>query len=129
MHAVPEYADLPTEVVDGMREACLALPEVHEEQAWNGLRWCVRKRSVAHAFSIDTADGPITMAQFRSPPGERELLLASGHPFFRPGWGTDTVGMVLDAEVDWSEVAELVTESYCLLAPKKLVALVDRPSA
>jgi len=24
-------------------------------------------------------------------------------------------------------VAELVRESYCLLAPKKLVALVDRP--
>jgi hypothetical protein len=126
---VPEYADLPTEVVEAMRQACLALPEVHEQQAWNGLRWCVRKHSVAHAFSIDTAEGPITMVLFRSPPGERDLLLASGHPFFTPGWGADSVGMVLDADVDWSEVAELVTESYCLLAPKKLVALVDRPSA
>jgi len=27
------------------------------------------------------------------------------------------------------EVAELVTESYCVLAPKKLVELVDRPRA
>lgn len=124
---MPEYADLPADVVDGMRHACLALPEVDEQQAWNGLRWCVRRKSIAHAFSVDTAEGPVTMFQFRSPPEEREVLLRSGHPFFRPGWGMDTVGMVLEAGVDWDEVAELVTESYCLLAPRKLVAQVDRP--
>jgi hypothetical protein len=124
---VTEYADLPPEVVDGVRRACLALPEVAEQQAWNGLRWCVRRKSIAHAFTIDTAEGPVTMLQFRSPPEEREVLLRSGHPFFRPGWGTDTVGMVVEPGVDWDEVAELVTESYCLLAPRKLVALVDRP--
>jgi len=38
------------------------------------------------------------------------------------------VGLVLYAHTDWSGVAELVTESYCLLAPKKLVALMDRPT-
>jgi hypothetical protein len=30
-------------------------------------------------------------------------------------------------DVDWHEVAELVTESYCILAPNKLAALVERP--
>jgi hypothetical protein len=35
--------------------------------------------------------------------------------------------MLLDATTDWTEVAELLTESYCVLAPKKLQALVDRP--
>lgn len=35
--------------------------------------------------------------------------------------------MVLDGQTDWDVVAELMTESYCVLAPKKLVALVDRP--
>jgi hypothetical protein len=35
--------------------------------------------------------------------------------------------MILDAGVDWDEVAELVTDSYCLLAPVKLAARVDRP--
>ena len=57
------------------------------------------------------------------------MLHAAGHPFFRPGWGRDTVGMVLAPDADWAEVAELVIESYCILAPRKLVALVDRPSA
>jgi hypothetical protein len=40
-------------------------------------------------------------------------------------WFPDIVGLVLDADVDWDEVAELVTESYCALAPKKLVELVE----
>ena len=34
-----------------------------------------------------------------------------------------------DDEVDWEEIRELVVESYCRLAPQKLVRLVDRPSA
>jgi hypothetical protein len=36
--------------------------------------------------------------------------------------------MVLDAPVDWKEVAELLTESYSLLAPKALLELVNRPT-
>jgi hypothetical protein len=55
------------------------------------------------------------------------MLRSAGHPFFYAGWGRDVVGMVLDDSTDWTEVAELLTESYCVLAPKKLVALVDRP--
>jgi hypothetical protein len=38
------------------------------------------------------------------------------------------VGIVFDVGVDWDEIAELLTESYCVLAPKKLVELVDRPT-
>ena len=36
--------------------------------------------------------------------------------------------MVLGDGVDWDEVAELLTESYCVHAPKKLVELVERPT-
>ena len=38
------------------------------------------------------------------------------------GW----VGIRLDrtAAADWDEVAELITESYCLTAPKRLAAQV-----
>ncbi len=55
-----------------------------------------------------------------------------GNPF-APGWGPGLVSMVLrdDGTTDWDEVKELLTESYCLLAPKKLVALLGamRPDA
>ena len=66
------------------------------------------------------------MLTFRSSGPELDALAAAGHPFFRPVWFPDIVGMVLDDDVDWDEVAELLTESYCVLAPKKLVELVDR---
>jgi hypothetical protein len=35
--------------------------------------------------------------------------------------------MVLDDEVDWAEVAELVTESYRIVAPKRLAVAVHGP--
>jgi hypothetical protein len=34
--------------------------------------------------------------------------------------------MVLDDDTDWDEVDEVVTESYCVLAPKELAAAVAR---
>ena len=73
-------------------------------------------------------DGPATVLMFRSSGAELGVLHSAGHPFFRPGWGSNTVGMVLDDDTDWDEVAELVIESYCVQAPKKLVALVERPA-
>ena len=102
------------------------------------MRWRVRRRTFAHVLAVEgghdsaharaaSTDGPVTLVTFRSAGEELEMLRNSGHPFFYAGWGRDVVGMVLDAATDWDEVAELLTESYCLLAPKKLVALVDRP--
>jgi len=64
---------------------------------------------------------------FRSSGPELDALRATGHPFFSPAWGTNVVGMVLDANVDFDEVSELLTESYCVMAPQKLVDLVPRP--
>ena len=39
------------------------------------------------------------------------------------------VGLVLTPELDWGELEELLTESYCLLAPLTLARLVHRPPA
>ena len=64
---------------------------------------------------------------FRSLGVELEALRNTGRPFLVLGWGRDAIGMVLDETTDWDEVRELVTESYCMMAPRKLVALVERP--
>ena len=132
-------ADAPSEIVAALRSVCLGLPEAHEEQAWVGTRWRIRTKTFAHVLMIDAgwppayarasgSDGPITVMTFRSSGPELDALADIGHPFFKPVWWTDIVGMVLDDGSDWDEVAELVTESYCALAPKRLVAQVDRPS-
>lgn len=130
--------DVPPEILDRLRPVCLGLPETYEEPAWVGVRWRIRSRTFAHVYLVDAdhaaararaaaADQPTCVLTFRSPGDEFAGLIAGGPPFFRPGWGTDVVGMVLDDGVDSDEVAELLTESYCVLAPKRLAALVDRP--
>jgi len=122
-----EYSDVPPEIVEPLRAVCRRLPETTEHPAWAGTRWQVRKRTFAHVLAVDSPTGSTNVMTFRSSGDELVALHAAGHPFFRPGWGDDVVGMVIDDGVDWDEVAELVTESYCVLAPKKLIALVDRP--
>lgn len=133
-----EYADVPPEVLAELRSICLGLPETYEEEAWAGTRWLVRKRTFAHVLTVEggsasahvraaTVDGPTTLVTFRSSGEELEMLRSAGHPYFYAGWGRDVVGMILEPTTDWGEVTELLTESYCVLAPKKLVVQVDRP--
>ncbi|HEX8803434.1 MAG TPA: MmcQ/YjbR family DNA-binding protein [Acidimicrobiales bacterium] len=135
-----DYADVPGPVVAELASICLGLPDAYQEQAWAGTRWRVRKRTFAHVVAVEQgnppayaratgADGPVVVVTFRSSGPELEALGHAGHPFFRPPWAPNVVGMVIDDGVDWGEVAELLTESYCVMAPKKLVALVDRPPA
>jgi predicted DNA-binding protein (MmcQ/YjbR family) len=64
----------------------------------------------------------------KAPPGEQTLLVsADPDRFFVPayvgskGW----VGVRLDQPVDWVEVAELVEDSYRLIAPRAAVAQLD----
>ena len=118
---------MPDDVVAELRSLCMDLPDVEEQQAWAGLRWAVRRRTFAHVLTLEGPDGPATVLMFRSSGEELGVLHTAGHPYFRTGWGSNSVGMVLDDDTDWDEVAELVTESYCVQAPRKLAALVDRP--
>jgi len=121
-------SDVPEEYEARLRARCSELPDAYEENAWAGTRWMVRKRTFAHVLGVEV-DGaePLVVLAFRSAGEELEVLRHAGHPFFVLGWGRDAMGMVLDDDTDWDEVDELLTESYCVMAPKKLVALVDRP--
>lgn len=125
--------------IAAVRAICMALPEAWEEAAWRGIRWKIRSRTFAHVLEIDEGrprghakvartDGPAVVVVFRSGGEELEALTNAGHPYFAASWGRDDAGMVLEAPVDWAEVGELLTESYCLLAPKGLAADVARPA-
>jgi hypothetical protein len=61
----------------------------------------------------------------RADPDERQALLSIGHPYFPTRAGRDRVGVLLTNDTDWEEIRELVTESYRVLAPKKLTARLD----
>jgi hypothetical protein len=121
-----EYADVAPAVEERVRSLCLALPEVVENPAWAGTQWRIRNRMFAHVVAVDFPDGPVTALIVRSSGPDLESLRGAGDPFFRPAWGVGAVGIVLGPRTDWDEIGELVTDSYCTLAPKKLVARVGR---
>ena len=130
-------ADVSLDVVERLRAICLALPETYEETAWTGVRWCVRKRTFAHVLTIDEGKpdayarfvgaGPVTVVTFRAPADELAAFVQAAPPYFVARWGTDVVGLQLRDDTDWDEVAELMTDSFCVMAPQKLIDRVTMP--
>jgi hypothetical protein len=120
-------ADVPVDVTARLASICLALPDAYEQAAWVGTRWMVRKRTFAHVLGIELDGQHSVVVAFRSAGEELEVLRNVGHPYVALGWGRDAMGLMIDDDTDWGEVRELMTESYCVMAPKKLIALVDRP--
>ena len=120
-----DYVDVPVEIVSRVRAACAHLPEAYEEQAFAGVRWRIRGNTLAHVVTRLHEPSPVTAVTFHARSPELEALPAMGHPFY-PGWGGGLVAMVLtdDETTDWTEVKELHTDSYRLLAPKKLITLL-----
>jgi len=113
-----------------------ALPEIVEEEAWTGVRWRVRSATVAHvmvaqpgyesAYRDITGDDSVrTVLTFRAAGDELLALTHAGLPFYKPPWSPTIIGMVVDDDTDWTEVAELLTESYRIQAPQKLVRLLE----
>jgi predicted DNA-binding protein (MmcQ/YjbR family) len=131
-----ERPEVSQRVVEQLRAVCLGMPEAREEAAWVGTRWRIRTRTFAHVLTVSdgwppayaraaSTDGPATVLMFRSSGPELAALHEGGPPFFSTPWRADEIGIVIDGDTDWDEVAELVTESYRLLAPEKLARRVD----
>lgn len=112
------------DVAARLREICLSLPEAVEKAFGGHTAPSFRVRD--KLFVMTSEDG--RSMTFKAGPGVQEALV-SGDPerFFVPayvgakGW----VGARLDVEQDWDEIAELVEDSYRLVAPKRVVARLD----
>jgi len=101
------------------------LPRTREDDAWVGTCWRVGQATICHVFGGEDQLFRIT---FRAELDEVMAFEHLGAPYFRAGWGRNVVGMLLDDDTDWDELAELLTESYCLQAPAHLAERVDRPT-
>ena len=123
-------------VVRRLGAIALALPEVNEQDAWTGVRWRIRSRTVAHvmvaqpgyesAYRDITGDNRVTTVLTFHATGDDLLALThQGHPFYKPSWSPTIVGLALTDEADWSEVAELIIDSYRHCAPRTLLRLLD----
>lgn len=116
---------MPDAWVRRLRALCESLPECVEEDAWVGVRWRVRQSTVAHVFGGE--DGLFRIV-FRAEADEVLAFQHLGPPYFKADWGNNVVGLVLGDDTDWSELAELLTDSYCIQAPAGLAGLVPRPN-
>ncbi len=103
------------------------MPEASEKEAWGDPTWRVRDR--IFAMQKGNFEGGRPSVWLKAAEGLQGALVASAPDrFFVPpyvghkGW----VGVHLDdRRVDWEEVADLVEESYRLVAPKRLAARLD----
>jgi hypothetical protein len=110
-----------------LAEICLALPEVTEQVEGRHASFLARKKKFAYYLDDHHGDGRLA-ACCRAVPGENNVLAAADPvrffipPYIGPrGW----VGLYLDVDpVDWDEVVELAVDSYLLVAPKRLAAVV-----
>jgi hypothetical protein len=110
-----------------LRRLCLALPETTERLSHGEPTWFVRDRKVFVTYADHHHDDVLAFWCAAGPGVQEALVASSPDRFFVPpyvghrGW----VGVRLDVPVDWDEVAELVTDAYRQVAPKRLVAELD----
>jgi hypothetical protein len=120
---------MPSGPLARLRKVCLTLPEAHEVEAWGEPTFRVRNKLFAMYAAPNNHHGAGRPAVWcKAAPGNQALMVrAEPERYFVPpyvgpsGW----VGVWLDRNPDWSEVKELMKDSYRLVAPKKLGALLE----
>jgi hypothetical protein len=111
-----------------LRRLCLRLPEATERHSHGEPAWFVRDKKLFVTLSDHHHDDRVAF-WCAAPEGvQEELVAADPIHFFRPPYvgGRGWLGVYLDVEVDWDEVASLVEEAYRQVAPKSLIAQLDR---
>jgi predicted DNA-binding protein (MmcQ/YjbR family) len=108
-------------------ELCLALPEGTSTSSGDHVQFQVRGKTFAYYLSDHHGDGVVALC-CKAAPGDQDLLFRlDPKRYLVPaylgarGWVSLRVDM---PTIDWDEVAELATNSYRLVARKKLAAQV-----
>lgn len=121
-----EAVDAPARV----RSICLALPESVERLSHGAPAFFVRTKQFVQLWPDGHHDHDFAHLWCAAPAGMQEALLAEGHPsVFRPpyvghrGW----LGVRLDGDADWDEVAGWCEDAWRTVAPDALSARLAPP--
>jgi hypothetical protein len=113
--------------VERLRTICMALPEMTERVSHGEPCWFAGGKKTV-AMLDDHHHGANHLAFWApAPPGaQTEMIEEDPDRFFRPPYvgGRGWIGMRIDRDPDWDEVAAVVREAYRLVAPKRLTALL-----
>lgn len=120
------------QVVDRLRELCLALPETSERLSHGHPTFFVRdKRAFLMVLDDHHGDGRFAIWSAAEDGVQEMLVEADPERFFRPpyvghrGW----LGVRLDRGIHWEELAGIVEDAYAEVAPPKLLAAAQLPTA
>ncbi|HMJ15801.1 MAG TPA: MmcQ/YjbR family DNA-binding protein [Polyangiaceae bacterium] len=110
--------------LERLRRLCLALPEAHEKEAWGDPTFRVKDK----IFAMHKEGDGRPSVWCKSDPFERDALVEHDpEAYYVPpyvghkGW----IGVRLDhSGVDWDSVGKIVTQSYRLIAPKRLATQI-----
>lgn len=109
-----------------VRELCLALPGVSERLSHGEPTWFAGRKTFV-MFADHHHDDRLAF-WCAAPAGvQAELVAEDPSRFFVPPYvgGRGWLGVRLDVDVDWAEVAEIVTDAYRVVATKRLLAELD----
>src|SRR5262249_54061558 len=113
-----------SELTRKLRAICCSFPEVTERPSHGAPTWFVRGKSTfVQLWAKGHHGDEFPHLWCAAPPGaQAELIESEPHRFFRPpyvghrGW----LGLRLDVDLDWDEIAEICRDAYRAVAPKKL---------
>jgi predicted DNA-binding protein (MmcQ/YjbR family) len=116
-----------TDPLQRVRKISLSLPEATEQLFGGHTTPTFRVREKIFVMYSESPEGrPAVWC--KAPPGAQQVLVGSDpERFFSPpyvgksGW----IGVRLHAPIDWDHLSDLVTDSYRMTAPKRLLAQLD----
>ena len=115
------------EPLSRLRAICMSFPEATERLSHGEPTWFVAGKKTFATYADHHHDDRLAF-WCPAPEGvQAEMVAAEPDRFFAPPYvgGRGWLGVRLDREVDWDEVAGIVSEAYRLVAPRKLVARLD----
>jgi hypothetical protein len=120
---------MTAELAAQVRAICTELPEVSERLSHGAPTWFVRGKSAfVTLWAQGHHDNDFPHLWCAGLPGvQGERTAAEPGRFFRPPYvgGRGWIGVRLDREVDWAEIAELCLDAYRAIAPARLAARLD----
>jgi hypothetical protein len=114
-----------------LRAICLSFPETAERVSFGDPNWTVNGKGFA--AQKGNYDGGRPSVWFKPVLGEQQPLVASDPDrFFIPPYvgGKGWLALHLDArKLDWTEIEELMEDSYRNMAPKRALKILDAKRA
>ncbi|MBJ8340631.1 MmcQ/YjbR family DNA-binding protein [Antrihabitans sp. YC3-6] len=113
--------------LERLRALCLALPEATERVSHGEPAWFVRRSPQFVSLSDHHHDDRVGFWAAAPVGAQQDWVERDPNRFFVPPYvgGRGWVGVYLDVEQDWDDIADIIEDAYRAVAPKSLVARLE----